>query len=177
MAFRTYPLTVAVPPGTLPTAPLITPWKTEDATIVSIEIVIPPGHNGLTGIRFVKGDAQILPFGINSWIIANDIFRVFPVGAFTPTGDLAVWTYNQGVYTHTFYILMTVEDYTPSIAPVSASETAALALTSPPGSTDPLSPDALLGPATAALLASGDLTAADIAPVDLTAGTGAPSGT
>lgn len=168
MAFRVFSITVVVPAGTLLTSPLSTPWVTEDNTIVSIEIEIPPGHNGQTGIRLLKGDVQILPFGSNSWIIANDTDKTFPIGSYVPTGDLIIQTYNTGIYSHSFYLRMTTETYVPAPSTPNATEASALDLGAASSSADPLSPDAVLGPGTAAALTAGDVTAADIAPVDLT---------
>lgn len=168
MAYRVYPLTVVVQAGVPPTAPSSTPWKTEDNTIVSIEIEIPPGHNGQTGIRLLKGDVQILPFGMGTWIIANDTDKVFPVGDYVPTGDLVIQTYNTGIYSHSFYLRMTVEDYIQPVPSPNATEAGALPLGTESPGVDPLSPDAIIGPGTAAALTAGDLTAADVAPIDLT---------
>lgn len=165
MASRIYPLTVTVPAGTGPSTPLITPWFTEDNTIVSIELDIPPGHNGLTGIRVMKGDIQLIPWGSNSWIIGNDIDHTFPVNAYVPTKDVAIWAYNNGSYQHSFYLRMWVEDYNPPTGTQPLGEGGALPVGTITPSPDPLSPDAILGPDTTAALVNGDVTAADIAPV------------
>lgn len=143
----------------------MTPWVTEDNDVTDIEIEIPPGHNGLTGIRVMKGDVQLLPFGSNSWLIANDYSRVFPVGEFLPTSDVKIQAYNTGSFQHTFYLRMTVVNHTVAQSVVPAGTGAALPFGEIQPSSDPLSPDALLGPDTAAGLASGDLTAADLVPV------------
>ena len=174
---RVYSITVTVQPGTLPGAPQSTPWVTEDNTIVSIEFEIPPGHNGLTGIRLTKGGSQILPFSGNTWITANGYSRVFAIDDYMPTRDLTVETYNQGAYPHSFYLRMTVVDYTPSPVQFGATEAGALNLGSPSTVTDPLSPDSLLGPDTVDALITGQLTPADLAPVDASAliPQGAPS--
>lgn len=168
MAYRVWPLTVTVAPGTLPASPMSTPWVTEDNTIVSIEIEIPPGHNGQTGIRILKGDVQLLPYGFNNWIVANDTDKTFAIGDYVPTGDLKIQAYNTGLYTHSFYLRMTVEDFMQPTPSRDATEAGALPLSAPSPSADPLSPDAIIGPGTAAALTAGDVTAADVAPVDLT---------
>jgi hypothetical protein len=168
-ASRVYPLTLSVPAGTLPTAPQTTPFVTEDNVILTIELEVPPGHNGLTGIRVMKGDTQLLPFGANSWIIANDYSRVFPIDDYIPTGDIKVQAYNQGSYPHAFYLRMTMTDYTPLTAGKSNTEGAALPLTTSSGVIDPLSPDAILGTDTTTALANGLVTADELLPVNVPA--------
>lgn len=168
-ATRIYPLQLSVPAGTLPSAPQVTPWVTEDNVIVTIELEIPPGHNGLTGIRIMKGDSQLLPFGPNSWIIANDYSRVFPIDDYIPTGDIRVQAYNQGSYPHAFFLRMTMTLYTPLIAGSSPVEASALSLPTGSGVADPLSPDAILGTDTTAALANGLVTADQLLPVSVPA--------
>lgn len=165
MAIRIYTISVTVPPGTLPAAPQVTPWVTEDEWVDTIEIEVPPGHNGLTGIRLVKADIQVLPFGMNTWLIENDYVRVFPLDQYLPTTDLVIQAYNQGSYPHTFYLRLALHTYVrQQQAALSGSpvlpESAASAV-----SDDPLSPDQLLGSETASALTSGAITAADVAPV------------
>lgn len=168
-ATRIYPLQLNVPAGTLPSAPQITPWVTEDNVIVSIELEIPPGHNGLTGIRIMKGDTQLLPFASNSWIIANDYSRVFPIDDYMPTGDIKVQAYNQGSYPHTFFLRMTMTLYTPLIAGSGATDASALPGITQSGAPDPLSPDAILGTDTTAALTNGLVTADQLLPVSVPA--------
>jgi len=162
---RVYPLVVNVSPGTLPAAPLSTPWKTEDNTLISIELEIPPGHNGLTGIRIMKGDTQLLPFGSNSWIIANGYTNTFAIDDYMPTGDIKVQAYNQGAYPHTFYLRMSMVNYDVAGKATAATEADVLALAQIDVIADPLSPDMLLGVDTTAALVSGTVTADQLAPI------------
>ncbi len=165
---RVYDIAFTVPPGTLAAAPVSMPWVTENNTIMDIELEVPPGHNGLTGIRVMKGDTQLIPWSSGTFIIANDYNRVFPVGAYISTGDVTIQGYNTGAYPHTFFLRMTVVNYDQHLAAGQGSLSQAIPAESITVSPDPLSPDALLGPDTAAALTSGDLTAADVAPVDTT---------
>jgi hypothetical protein len=173
-ANRVYPLTVTVPAGTLASAPLSVPFVTEDNVIVSIEIEVPPGHNGLTGIRVMKGDVQLIPWGANSWITANDYVHTFPVNDYVPTSDVKVQAYNTGTYPHNFFLRMTMTLYTPPSAGLGSTEAAALAIQAADTALDPLSPDALIGNAAADALTSGAVSPADLAAIDATAATAAP---
>ena len=165
---RVYDIAFTVPAGTPQNSPVSQTWTTEDNIIEDIELEIPPGHNGLTGIRILKGDTQLLPFSTGAFIVANDYGRVFPIGVYLPTSDITLQGFNTGNYPHTFYLRMTVTNYDQSAAAVANPASAVLSAGSVTSAPDPLSPNALLGPDTAAALTSGDLTAADVAPVDAT---------
>jgi len=163
---RLYDIAFTVPPGTPANAPLSVKWVTEDNIIADIELEIPPGHNGLTGIRVVKSGVQLLPWSSGTFIIANDYTRVFPIGVYMPTTDLTLQGYNTGQYPHTFYLRMTVEDYNPPVAQTTGDPSQAIPAGSVTAAPDPLSPDAILGADTVTALTDGTLTAADVAPID-----------
>jgi hypothetical protein len=170
VAARIYETQFTVPAGTPQSAPVKQAWVTEDNTIVDIELEVPPGHNGLTGIRVVKGDTALIPYNPNAWIVANDYSRVFPVNDYIPTGDISVQGFNTGQYNHTFYLRMTMQDYNPTpdaSVPSALPDLPTGDITSAP---DPLSPDAILGSSTVAALSDGSITADDL----VTDTTGAP---
>jgi hypothetical protein len=161
---RTYPLTVTVPAGTSPNTPLSVPYPTEDNDVVDIEILIPAGHCGLTGIRVMWNDRQILPWGVNDWIIANDYHRVFPVGQYLLAAGLRVEAYNMGLFPHSFYLRAQIAD----CSLVDQQPVNPIASVTIPGSDVvpplPLSPDALLAPddLAAAMAASSQPAPADL---------------
>jgi hypothetical protein len=163
---RVYSIAFTVPAGTPQSAPISKTWRTEDNTIEDIELEIPPGHNGLTGIRVMKGDVQILPWSQGTFIVANDYVRTFPIGVYVPTSDVTLQAYNTGSFPHTFYLRMTVTTYDQPSAQQSSASTQALPAEPVTSAPDPLSPDALIGPDTASALSDGTITPADVAPVD-----------
>lgn len=162
---RIYGVTFTVPAGTPQNAPVSFTWTTEDNTIVDIELEIPPGHNGLTGIRIMKGDTQLVPWGKSTWIVANDYSRVFPVGVYMPTADVILQGYNTGAYPHSFYLRMMVINYNPPDQNQPASESGSLPAGAASPAQDPLSPDAILGSSTVGALSDGTVTASQIAPI------------
>lgn len=162
MAARIYETQFTVPAGTALASPVTQTWVTEDNTIVDIELEVPPGHNGLTGIRVTKGGTSLLPYNSNSWIVANDYSRTFPVNDYIPTGDLTLQGYNTGQYNHTFYLRMTVTDYNPTTSTDPSQPLPDLPTGDITSAPDPLSPDAILGTSTTAALTDGTLAADDI---------------
>jgi|SRR5579859_322525 len=165
---RIYDIAFTVAAHTPASAPVSIPWVTENNTIVDIELEVPPGHNGQTGLRVMKGDIQLVPWGVGTFIIANNYNRVFPVNAYLNTGDMSLQGYNTGQYPHTFYLRMTIIDYIPAQAPAVLSQGAAVPAESVTATPDPLSPDAILGTDATAGLTDGTLTADDLTPIDPT---------
>jgi hypothetical protein len=166
MATRIYEIQVTVPAGTAQANPQVTPWVTEDNLINLIELEVPPGHNGLTGIRVMKGDTPLLPYNANSFIVANAYTSAWPVNDYIPTSDLKIQAFNTGAYPHTFYLRMTVSDWDRSGGANVTGISGALPTGTITATPDPLSPDGILGPETVADLTSGQLTAADLQPVN-----------
>jgi len=162
---RVYETTFTVPAGTPINAPVSQAWKTEDNVISDVELYVPPGHLGKTGIRIIKGDVQLLPYTVGTFITADDYSRVFPIGVYIPTGDVRLVGYNTGVNPHSFFLRMTVTDYDAGINADQGSQDQALPAETITVVPDPLSPDAILGPDTVDALTSGDLTASDVAPI------------
>lgn len=109
---RTYQADIAVPAGTSALAPLTTQVQLENAFLVDIEIFIPPGHAGLTGINIRQSGQQILPFANLSWIIADNYSRIFPVNVEIGSRSISVRTYNTDVFVHAFYVRFHIQDLT-----------------------------------------------------------------
>lgn len=169
MAARIYEFSLTVPAGTAQANPLSAPIVAEDNTLVSIELEIPPGHNGLTGTRVMKGDVSLVPWSANTWITANDYVHSFPVGDYLPYKDISIQGYNAGTYPHTFYYRFIFQDFTPSTSGLSPTEADALSLDTGTVSPDPLSPDSLLGADTTAAIVAGDISVDDLTPVTVPA--------
>lgn len=107
---RFYFETVAVPAGTLQSAPLDHPMPLEDANLKAISITVPDGHNGLTGIRVLWSGQQIVPWGNNSFIVANN--RTIPVdfNDYITVTALKFEAFNTDVFPHSFYVEITITD-------------------------------------------------------------------
>ena len=97
-------MTITVPSGTQPNAPQLTPWVLADANLDYIEIIVPDGHSYITGVAIYWAGTQIVPWGYNSWLLANAEKLHIPVDSYITMSGLVVKTYNQGIYPHTFYL-------------------------------------------------------------------------
>lgn len=114
MASRYYALNVVTQAGTLIGAPQTTVWPLEDVTLVGIEVDIPPGHAANTGIRVLRSKQQVVPWGNNSYLIANDRLLSVAVNEELTEGKLVIVTYNLDVYDHTHYLRATLADLSQS---------------------------------------------------------------
>lgn len=110
MASRLYELNVTVPAGTLAATPQLTQWPLENNTLDQVEIVIPSGHVGLTGVRVLQASQQIVPWGNSGFISSNDEKLIIPLSTEIGASAISVQTYNTDVYPHTFYLRATVRD-------------------------------------------------------------------
>lgn len=101
---RIYPVTFTVALGTVQAAPSTQTVPLEDAFLVAIELLIPPGPAGFTGLRVRSSRQQILPWGSTDWIIADNYRNTFPVNEEIGRSSISVQGYNEDVYPHTFYM-------------------------------------------------------------------------
>lgn len=102
------PWTVTVPAGTPIAAPMLSPPELVPGRIEQVEIQIPPGHVGATGIRFTLAGQQILPWSNDiAWIIGDNLRAPFPLDIEVANGFVVV-AYNTGNYDHSFYLRFTV---------------------------------------------------------------------
>jgi hypothetical protein len=126
MATRLYTLNVITSAGTAIAAPLITTWALEDNLLQDIEVFIPNGHNGATGIRVLRSQQQVAPWGNNSFLIANDATVAVPVGEELTESKLVIQTYNTGSYDHTFYLRAAISDLSAAAASTATPDLAAI---------------------------------------------------
>lgn len=126
--FRTVNVTVAA--GTAQAAPATTAWSLGNVVVETLEVMIPRGHAGLTGVHVDYQGVTLLPWGEPpSFLVANDETITVPldleIGA-----PLSVVAYNLDSFSHTFYwralvdVLLgqdTARDQTPVLLDLSAA--------------------------------------------------------
>lgn len=109
---RIYPVTFLVQLGTVQALPQTKNVILEDAFLVAIELLIPPGPSGFTGLRVRSSRQQILPWGNTDWIIADNYRNIFPVNEQIGSKSISVQGYNEDVYDHTFYMRFQIRTLT-----------------------------------------------------------------
>lgn len=108
------PFTVTTPAGTLKTAPQSSALAVQHGRLIGIDLLIPPGHSGTTGIRLELAGAPILPWSSTpQWIIGDGLSELFDSDIEVDRGLVAV-TYNEGNYTHSHYLRLVIRSLTRS---------------------------------------------------------------
>lgn len=106
------PLEIQTPGGTTAASPKVTTFSIGDWWLHEIQLRIPPGHAGLTGINVSDSGSFILPWTETvDWIIGDNDYVEFSVGDEVTT-NLVVTTYNTDFWPHTHYLRF---KYTPMV--------------------------------------------------------------
>jgi len=108
-----YAGTLTVPPQTPLTQPARNFIDLPRGMITRVDILIPWGHGGLTGLQIWVQETPILPAPPGAWVVGNDSLYTFPVTIPIDQEPLGVWLvgYNEDeYYEHTFYVFVTLEE-------------------------------------------------------------------
>lgn len=142
---RLYYQTLAVPAGTAISAAVSQAWPLEDNQLKEVTIEVPDGHCGLTGVRILQAQQQIVPFANSSYLVANGRTFAYPFDDEITSSGLVIQGFNTDIFTHTFYCTALVTNLPlPGELPEAEVVTAS-APSSPIGyTTDDLSVDNIL---------------------------------
>lgn len=99
-----YQATVTTPAGTTPDLPQQTAFPLVDGTLTAVTILIPDGHAGLTGIRILQADQEIIPWSNDDWLVSNN--EVIPISVNAPITavGLTIETYNLDAFDHKHWV-------------------------------------------------------------------------
>ncbi len=101
---------VATPPGTLQAAPQQTVWNVGRGELARLEVVIPDGHVGLTGLAVVWGGRQLVPYEGDEWITGNDDTIALELDLYVDS-RVTVLTYNlDDTFVHSHLLRGYVKD-------------------------------------------------------------------
>lgn len=112
MAQRIEVFAVPVTAGTAKSSAVETDLSFVDGTVVGIEIIIPDGHCGLTGIALMQAHSQVIPKTLDTFITGNNEPIKWPVEGFLNNGSWSALCYNTDVYDHTFHLRFLVNENT-----------------------------------------------------------------
>ena len=100
------------PIGTPASSPTMTDVGITTSFVWRVEVRIPPGHAGYTGIALVDSGSFLVPYSQASpaWLVGDDDLLEYPLGK--QTGDnLQLWSYNTSTdYAHGWQVRVI---YTP----------------------------------------------------------------
>lgn len=108
---------IDTPPGTPVAAPQTTVLAVRHGILEVVDVTVPPGHAGLTGLQLQLSSQILLPWaGVPPWIIGDDLQEQFPVNVEVDT-KLAAVTYNLGAYTHRHLLRCRIRQNMPTAMP------------------------------------------------------------
>lgn len=100
-----------MPANTARAAALSTDVSFRPGVVVGVEILIPDGHLGLTGLQIATAHTPVLPYAVGQWIIGNDEKIEWALIEQPETGNWQAIAYNTDGFTHTFRIRFLVSDF------------------------------------------------------------------
>lgn len=121
--------TVTVPASTLSTAPITVPMTMPPRIVEAVQIIVPPGPNGLVGFAVRVGGVTVIPYGSDPWIITSGEAITWPLEHYPDAGSWSVQAYNTGTVAHSIYfrwLLRYVTDTGP-VAPEMIDDTQLMA--------------------------------------------------
>lgn len=107
-AERIHAFTVTVPAQTLEASPQETLLDFERAEVFGIEIVIPTGHKGLTGLALLISGRQMIPIDRGTWIQGNGDKLTIGLDRFPQGGLWMSSAFNSDAFEHSFYLRLFV---------------------------------------------------------------------
>lgn len=129
MATRVIPFTATIPAGTPKTTPATIPLALDNWEIQRLDLEVPPGPAGLMGFQVYNNGVAWIPYGVNEWLVWDDVKDSY---YFTDQPDASGWAvvgYNTGTYDHAVTVRFHVNPVsTPS---TSASPPAVTFITTP----------------------------------------------
>lgn len=102
---------VTVTAGTAKASAATTDVSFADGLVQRIELDVPPGHTGHTGIQILGAKGQLIPFTFGTFLVADDHDFGWDLVGVIDTGSFQVKAYNTDIYDHTFYLRFSVLDF------------------------------------------------------------------
>lgn len=89
----------------------------DPGTVVEVDILIPAGHSGETGIALAQAHQVAIPYSGNDWIIGDDDRIRWPLEDFLSSGAWSAFTYNTDVtHPHSWYIRFLIDEIAAPVA-------------------------------------------------------------
>lgn len=125
-----YPYTkkVTTPAGTTQAVPLMTKWPLDEGTLLYLEVIIPSGHAGLTGLMVQNQGTQYVPWLGSDWLVGDDRTVIVELDTPVAQSGLMIVTYNTGFYPHSHYLRCLIDQGANSGADTTSGDYGALQL-------------------------------------------------
>ena len=75
-----------------------------------IEVIVPRGPSGLMGFRFRFSGQVVIPYAGANYVVTDDEKLSWPIQGYPVNNAWSVQMYNTGLFAHTIYIRMLVNE-------------------------------------------------------------------
>lgn len=111
MAQRVQIFKVSCAANTAQSAAIETDLTFNPGIVREIEILIPAGHAGETGLAIAQAHQIVIPDTGTDWIIGDDDLLRWPVTDFLNSGSWSAFTYNTDVVnSHSWYLRFLIDE-------------------------------------------------------------------
>lgn len=119
MTYQIKAFSFTIPARTAKASPAVMPTPLGQYVVSGLEIVVPPGPNGMVGIRFTSGGTQMIPANDGAWIIASGEVIPWSLTGQITSGAWEVRGYNLGLNDHTIQLRYLLDLVPAAAAPAS----------------------------------------------------------
>lgn len=108
--------TLTLPAGTQPVNPVLLDMAMPARDVSRIQVVVPPGCNGVVGWRILNSGLRVIPYAGDEWVITSGETIDWPVFGQITSGAWGAAGFNLGINDHSVYIRMITQAPTPPVA-------------------------------------------------------------
>lgn len=110
MAHRVEVFALSAPAGTLPSAPVERLMTFAPGEVELLEIDLPPGHAGFTGLQIAQAHQPILPRTVGAWLTGDGQTFKFETHGYLNNGYWSAFLYNQDTNVHTWTVTFHIRE-------------------------------------------------------------------
>lgn len=100
--------TLTLPPGTPQDHPVKQSMVMPARIVNTIQVIVPPGCNGVVGWRITNSGLPIIPYGSDPWVITSGETINWPISGAIDSGSWGIEGFNLGINLHSVYVRMLV---------------------------------------------------------------------
>lgn len=109
-AERVHAREVTVPAATLEASPLVQDLSFTRGILLALDLLIPPGHGGTTGLALYQSGRQVIPSDEGDWLKGDGSEFRMGLEGYHETGLWSARAFNTDVFEHTFYMRFLVRE-------------------------------------------------------------------
>lgn len=111
---------ITTPKGTAEASAQSSSFAVGQGTLRRLDVIIPAGHVGITGIAVRMAGTRVIPFNETQWLRGNDTRYTVEPDLEVLTGTLTVLSFNPGKFDHDHHLVADMEVFEGAVtAPAS----------------------------------------------------------